>query len=101
MRRQEQKNTSTITGVKPYVGERLETFIQRCTAENVPIENSTPLKYTERDIGVVPEFNHRADKWEVMQKKATETAIATRVMMNPKQYPEKYKELTGNEPPTE
>lgn len=101
MRKQEKKNNSTITGVKPYVGERLEKFVQRCTAENVPIENTAPLRYTERDLGVVADFNHRADKWELMQQQATDTAISTRVMMNPKKYPDKYKELTGNEPPTE
>lgn len=95
MRRQEKNNNGNMQGIQPYKGERLETYVARCTSENTPIENTAPMRYTERDLGVVDDFNHRADKWEKMQKIATETALNTRVMMDPTKNKEKFDELTG------
>lgn len=48
------------------IGETIETKVQRITQNKEPItDGATPI-YTERKDGVLPEYNPRTDKWEIM-----------------------------------
>lgn len=49
----------------PYEGESIEKTISRAMAENQPIEGGSPLVYTDRKDGVLPEMDIRADKWDL------------------------------------
>ena len=46
-------------------GERIETMIERITELNEPIKDGAPLIYTNRNEGVLPEYDIRTDRWEV------------------------------------
>lgn len=50
---------------KSYKGERLEQKINRIVNNNEPIEDSSPLIYTERKDGVLPAYDIRTDRWDV------------------------------------
>lgn len=50
-----------------YVAEPLETKLQKLTEQKIPIEQSTPLIYTERKNGVEPAYDIRTDRWEIAQ----------------------------------
>ena len=46
-------------------GEPIEDKIRRVLDENEPITDGAPIIYTEKKDGVKPEFNIRADRWEI------------------------------------
>lgn len=46
-------------------GETLEEKVRRILDENEPIKDGAPIIYTEKKDGVRPEFNIRADKWDI------------------------------------
>lgn len=46
-------------------GEPIEDKIRRILDENEPITDGAPIIYTEKKDGVRPEFNIRADKWDI------------------------------------
>lgn len=46
-------------------GEPIEDKIRRVLDENEPITDGAPIIYTEKKDGVRPEFNIRADKWDI------------------------------------
>ena len=46
-------------------GERIETMVERITELNEPIKDGAPLIYTDRNEGVLPEYDIRTDRWEV------------------------------------
>lgn len=48
-----------------YEGERIEEKMERIINNNEPISDGAPLIYTERKDGVQPEYNIRADKWDI------------------------------------
>lgn len=48
-----------------YEGERIEEKIDRILNNNEPISDGAPIIYTERKDGVMPEYNIRADKWDI------------------------------------
>lgn len=48
-----------------YDGETLETKLERVTNNNEAISDGSPPIYTERKFGVLPEYNIRADKWDL------------------------------------
>lgn len=52
---------------KSYEGEYLETELERITTQNIPIQALSPMYYTERNKGVMPETNIRTDRWEIAQ----------------------------------
>lgn len=61
------KPTSTI-GIrvnKAYEGESIEQKIDRIVNNNEPISDGAPIIYTERKDGVMPEYDIRADKWDI------------------------------------
>ena len=63
-------------------GEFLHTKIERMIANKEDItEGVSQLIYTERKEGVRPEFNPRADKWDIALEgmdKASKSALARR-----------------------
>lgn len=50
-----------------YEGESIETEMQRATTMKQPIDNGSPIIYTDRADGVRAEFNIRTDRWEIAQ----------------------------------
>lgn len=46
-------------------GEPIEDKIRRILDENEPITDGAPIIYTDKKDGVRPEFNIRADKWDI------------------------------------
>ena len=49
-------------------GESIEQKMRRVTTTNEPIENVSPMIYTERKQGVLPECDIRTDRWEIAQQ---------------------------------
>lgn len=65
----------TILSVKPttgyipiYDGESIETKIERVVQNKEPIEDGAEIIYTEKKLGVQPQYDIRTDKWEVAQE---------------------------------
>lgn len=46
-------------------GESIEEMIRRCTESNEPIESTAPMIYTEEAAGVQPQYDIRADRFEI------------------------------------
>lgn len=46
-------------------GEPIEDKIRRILDENEPITDGAPVIYTDKKDGVRPEFDIRADKWDI------------------------------------
>lgn len=63
-KRERQKQTS-ITRNESVEGETLETKVFRALTSEEGIEESANIIYTERKDGVMPEYDPRADKFEV------------------------------------
>lgn len=61
---QQHNVTMKMSGVTPYVGERLEIICERMEQNNEPINAQRDLVYQERSEGVIPAYNIRADKWD-------------------------------------
>lgn len=47
------------------IGESIEEMIRRCTESNEPIEATAPMIYTEEADGVQPQYDIRADRFEI------------------------------------
>lgn len=61
-----------IAGIKKidaYEGELIETKVKRITVNKEPIKDGAPLVYTEKKDGVLPQFNIRTDKWDLVLDK--------------------------------
>ena len=61
-------------------GQTIETQIARAMSVNEPIDNSSPLQFTKRADGVLPDFDIRTDKWEISQRAMT--AVADKIRQN-------------------
>lgn len=61
-------NKSDLTTSESFIGESLEEKIRRQVSTKAPIENISPMLYTERKDGVKPEYDIRTDRWELAQK---------------------------------
>lgn len=48
-------------------GESIETKVARITENKEPITDGAPIIYTNREDGVIPAYNIRADKWDIAQ----------------------------------
>lgn len=51
-----------------YEAEPLEVKLRRATEEKKPIEAVAPMIYTEKNKGVIPEYDIRTDRFELAQK---------------------------------
>lgn len=67
MKRVEIKDKGTFNQFElPHLeGEPIEDKIRRILDENEPITDGAPIIYTEKKDGVRPEYNIRADKWDI------------------------------------
>lgn len=61
------KSNSQITTVETFEGESIEQKCRRATQSNEPIEAISPMIYTERKDGILPEYDIRCDKWLIAQ----------------------------------
>lgn len=64
--------------VRAYEGERIEVKCARITETGEPITDGAPAIYTEKKDGVLPQYDIRADKWEIAQN-AMDKANAARI----------------------
>ena len=67
-----------------FIGESIEEKVRKVTADNTSIEAISPMIYTERKDGVLPEYNIRTDKWDIAQQAMNTIAIGTREKRNQK-----------------
>ena len=51
-----------------YEGESIEKKVDRILENKEPISDGAPIIYTEKKDGVLPQFDIRADKWELAQE---------------------------------
>lgn len=58
---------SYMQGVDIYEGEDIETKVARVIDNKEPIEQISPIIYTERKDGVLPQYDIRTDRFEVAQ----------------------------------
>lgn len=63
-----------------YIAESIEEKLRRATETGEPIEAVSPMIYTERKQGVLPECDIRTDRWEIAQNAmgAIEKSIVAR-----------------------
>ena len=61
----ELEQRTLISCNESYVGETIETKVERVTTQNEPITNGAPIIFTERKDGVLPEYDCRTDRFEV------------------------------------
>lgn len=61
-------------------GTPIEKQIANAMSVQEPIDNSSPIQFTKRSDGVLPDFDIRTDKWDVAQKAMT--AVADKVRQN-------------------
>lgn len=59
------ENRTTLAVNNSYEGEMLETQVYRATKTKEPIDAGSPLIYTERNEGVLPQYDIRTDRWDI------------------------------------
>lgn len=57
-------NSTSLNVNTSYEAENLEKRIERITNNGEPITDTSPLIYTERKDGVLPDYNIRTDRFE-------------------------------------
>lgn len=55
-------------GLDSYIGQSIEDRCKKLVETGEPIKDTTPLIYTPKEKGVMPQYDVRADKWEIAQK---------------------------------
>lgn len=53
--------------MEAYEGKTIEQRCREMVETGEPIKDTSPLIYTPKEQGVRPEYNVRADKWEIAQ----------------------------------
>lgn len=51
-----------------YSGNSIEFKVRKATTEKQPIESVSPIIYTERKDGVLPQYDIRTDRFEIAQQ---------------------------------
>ena len=54
--------------VESYEGQSIEDRCKKLVETGEPIKDNSPLIYTPKEKGVMPQYNVRADKWEIAQE---------------------------------
>ena len=54
--------------MEAYEGKTIEQRCREMVETGEPIKDTSPLIYTPKEKGVRPEYNVRADKWEIAQE---------------------------------
>ena len=57
----------TQFGVESYEGQSIENRCKKLVETGEPIKDTSPLIYTPKEKGVMPQYDVRADKWEIAQ----------------------------------
>jgi hypothetical protein len=65
MYRTNRKATTSIRGVDAIEGETIEQKVRRIVNNKEPITDGAPIVYTERKEGVLPQYDIRADRWDI------------------------------------
>lgn len=69
MYKKNKKHTTILTdGDNTFIGQSIEDKVRTATSTKAPIEAISPMIYTERKDGVIPDHNIRTDKWEIAQQ---------------------------------
>jgi len=63
------KKMKGIKKIDAYEGEIIENKVKRLTENKEPIKDAAPLVYTRKADGVLPQYNIRTDKWDLVQEK--------------------------------
>ena len=53
--------------VESYEGQSIEERCKKLTETGEPIKDTSPLIYTPKEKGVMPQYDVRTDKWEIAQ----------------------------------
>lgn len=61
-----------------FVGNSIEDKVRMTMESGAPVEAISPMLYSERKEGVLPQTNIRTDKWDVAQQAMTTIADGTR-----------------------
>ena len=72
------RNSIEIKCNELYEGESIEEKVRRVIMSKEPIEAISPMIYTERKDGVMPEYDIRTDRWEIAQSAMTTIATGKR-----------------------
>ena len=60
-------NSYTQFRVESYEGQSIEDRCKKLVETGEPIKDTSPLIYTPKEKGVMPQYDVRADKWEIAQ----------------------------------
>ena len=63
------KKMKGIKKIDAYKGEIIEDKVKRLTENKEPIKDAAPLIYTKKVDGVLPQYNIKTDKWDLVQEK--------------------------------
>lgn len=58
----------TRFGVESYEGQSIEDRCKKLVETGEPIKDTSPLIYTPKEKGVMPQYDVRADKWDIAQE---------------------------------
>lgn len=61
------KKSYTQFRVESYEGQSIEDRCKKLVETGEPIKDTSPLIYTPKEKGVMPQYDVRADKWEIAQ----------------------------------
>lgn len=64
------RNISTLKVNEATEGETIEDRLERLTTTDEPIQAESPIIYTERKDGVLPQYDIRTDKWSLANEAA-------------------------------
>lgn len=78
---------SSIKANASYEGERIEEKVHRIVNNKEPIKDGAPLIYTDRKDGVKPEYDIRADRFEIAVE-AMDKVAQTRLTERKKKFEE-------------
>lgn len=94
--------TTTITVNQSVEGETIERRVERLMNNNEPIGDESPIIYTDRKDGVIPEYNIRSDRFDLSidaMDKVTADKLAKRAEFHKPKEPNK--NTNTNEPPAQ
>lgn len=63
------KQIKGIKKIDAYEGETIENKVKRLTENKEPIKDAAPMVYTKKADGVLPQYNIRTDKWDLVLDK--------------------------------
>lgn len=61
------RKSFTQFGVESYEGQSIEDRCKKLVETGEPIKDTSPLIYTPKEKGVMPQYDVRADKWDIAQ----------------------------------